>query len=397
MDQNLVPPHGSRSSKIAIVGEAPGKDEHLYKIPFIGASGELLGRYVRRAGYQRQITKKLLEGHIVTDVVSNVYVTNFVKYYPGPDFKKQFYSDSKGLEPNGEWLRWQQVLQAELKACSANVIVPVGEHAMRAITGKYGISNWRGSILESTLLPGRKAIPVVHPANVLREWYYHPICLIDWQRIGQESLTPDIVLPAREYHIRPTFEQVKEWEEILVKAEYVACDIETKYGHVACVGFADRADRAFCIPFISNRGHYWPDAQIEAAVWRTVYNALAAPSKKIFQNGLFDLSRLSAMGMRVNNFWHDTMLGHALLYPELEKSLAVQTSLYTREPYYKSEGKQALNVKSDKAWGADQRDDQLWIYNCKDCAVTWEICFEQLKDFTEVERVSIKSSGGMSL
>jgi hypothetical protein len=204
-------------------------------------------------------------------------------------------------------------------------------------------------------------------------------------------------LPKRTYYIRPTFEQVKEWEEILCAAEYVSCDIETKYGHVACVGFADSADRAFCIPFIAHGGHYWDDQTVEAAVWRAVYNILAAPSKKIFQNGLFDLSRLSAMGMRVKNVWHDTMLGHALLYPELEKSLAVQTSLYTREPYYKAEGKTALNVKSDKAWGAGQKDDQLWIYNCKDCAVTWEICFEQLKDFAEMERITLKSSNGTSL
>lgn len=397
MDPRLVPPYGSPSSKIAIVGEAPGKDENVIGIPFIGASGELLARYIKRAGYQRLITKKLIEGQIITDVVTNVYSTNFVKHYPAGDFKKLFYSDAKGLEPNSDWIQWQQVLGAELALTKANVIVAVGEHSMRALTGKYGITSWRGSILESTLVPGRKVIPVIHPASVLREWYYHPICLIDWQRIGAESLTPDIVLPKREYHIRPTFEQVMEWEDILVNAEYVSCDIETKYGHVACVGFSDRADRAFCIPFISNRGHYWDSAEVEAAVWRSVYRILASPSKKIFQNGLFDLSRLSAMGMRTNNFWHDTMHGHALLYPELEKSLAMQTSLYTREPYYKSEGKQALNTKSDKAWSGDQKDEQLWIYNCKDCAVTWEIAFEQIKDFTELERVTIKSSSGASL
>lgn len=389
MEQKLVPPHGSQTSKIAIVGEAPGRDEHTIGIPFIGASGELLGRYIKKAGYQRLITNKLIDGRVCKDVVANVYTTNLVKYYPPGDFKKTFYTDSKGLEPGPEIQRWQQILVAELKQCTPNVIVAVGEHSMRALTGKYGITNWRGSILESHVLPGKKVIPVIHPASVLREWYYHPICLVDWKRIGEESHTPEIVLPQRTYNIRPTFEQAMEWIEILAQAEYVACDIETKYGHVACVGFSDRIDRAFCIPFISNKGHYWDSTEEEEAIWMGIYRILAGPGKKIFQNALFDLSRLSAMGMRVNNVHHDTMLGQALLYPELEKSLAVQTSIFTREPYYKSEGKQALNVKSDKAWGADQKDDQLWIYNCKDCAVTLEIFEEQLKDFIEFERVTL--------
>jgi len=57
---------------------------------------------------------------------------------------------------------------------------------------------------------------------------------------------------------------------------------------------------------------------------------------KILQNSLYDTFVLHwSYHIRVRNVVDDTMLKHWSLYAELKKSLALQTSIYTREPYYK--------------------------------------------------------------
>lgn len=377
-----VPPHGPLQCRIALVGEAPGKDEDVNGIPFVGASGELLNTILGQAGINRRITRKYENGRITLQVSTTVYTTNVVKEYPGKEFDKAYYLDRKGT-PSPLLLAYIEMLKRELQMCSANVIVAIGEHALRALTGKYGITKWRGSILESSLLPGRKVIPMIHPASVLREWSQKMYCVLDAKRIAEEANTPSIIRPVRNYIIRPTIDQVIEAEARFLQAEWCSFDIETKYNNIACIGFSETPQDAICIPFVSEGRHYWPNAEIEARAWKAVYNILKAPSKKVGQNLLFDLSHLRCHGMNVSNIFHDTMYSQNILYPELEKSLAILTSIYTKEPYYKSEGRAALKTKSEKAWDPRQKDETLWVYNCRDCAVTLEVAFAQIEDFAE--------------
>lgn len=378
-----VPPNGPLHSRIALVGEAPGKDEDVSGIPFCGASGELLNSILAQAGIQRRITRRFVDGKgIVFNVASTVYTTNVVKEFPGRDFDKAYYLDSKGT-PSPLLLTYIELLRRELSNCTANVIVAIGEHALRALTGKYGITKWRGSILESTLLPGRKVIPMIHPAAVLREWSQKTYCVLDAKKIAIEAGFPEIRLPKRTYLIRPTIDQVIEAEERFLKAEWCSFDIETKYNNIACIGFSETPEDAICIPFIAEGRNYWPSPEVEVRAWQAVYKILGAPSKKVGQNINFDNSHLRCHGLNINNVAHDTMLAQNILYPELEKSLAILASIYTNEPYYKSEGRAALKTKSEKAWDPKQKDETLWIYNCKDCAVTLEIAFKQIEDFKE--------------
>lgn len=100
----LVMGHGNPDADIVFIGEAPGKNEDLQGIPFVGAAGKLLDEMLSQSDIRRE----------------DVYITNIVKYRPPnnrdplPDEKKAF---------------WPYLLQ-ELKIISPSVVVTLGRHSM---------------------------------------------------------------------------------------------------------------------------------------------------------------------------------------------------------------------------------------------------------------------------
>lgn len=391
-NERRIPSHGPKDCSIALVGESPGPDEDKYGIaPFVGWSGKLISNDIfAKAKIKRHIEEVFVPGRGVRiDIDSEVYTTNVIKYFPGRDmFEKRFYERGNIRRPTVELINAWDELGAELGDTSAKVILAAGNHALKALTKKWGIQNWRGSILEATLQPiaGRKVIPIIHPAHILRDYYWRTLTILDCKRAKAQSAFPEIRRPERTYVIRPTLKQILEVEERLYSSEYISLDIETKGNHIACVGFAPNAQWGLCIPFIAGPGHYWESQYEERRAWEAVYRICTGPSKKILQNALFDMSHLAAHGIHVKNLWMDTMLAMNVLYPELQKSLAVLCSIYTEEPYYKAEGRKAMKAKGDigeKAWDHRQSDEELWRYNLKDCMVTYEVAMEELIDIRE--------------
>ena len=89
----------------------------------------------------------------------------------------------------------------------------------------------------------------------------------------------------------------------------------------------------------------------------------------------FDAHWLRVLGLGVNlSLVEDTLVRHHILWPELPHKLQFQTMQYTREPYYKEEG---------KGWHLKEGLDKLMRYNCKDTLVTYEIYQEQEKEFRD--------------
>ena len=89
----------------------------------------------------------------------------------------------------------------------------------------------------------------------------------------------------------------------------------------------------------------------------------------------FDAHWLRALGFSVNlSLVHDTLIRHHILWPGLRHKLEFQTMQYTREPYYKEEG---------KSWSPREGIDKLMKYNCKDTLVTYEIYNAQELEFKE--------------
>ena len=62
-------------------------------------------------------------------------------------------------------------------------------------------------------------------------------------------------------------------------------------------------------------------------------------TKIIIQNMMFEQTVLYPYVGEITPVYMDTMIAHHCLLSELRKSLALQTSIYTREPYYKDDAK----------------------------------------------------------
>jgi len=219
------------------------------------------------------------------------------------------------------------------------------------LAGKKGIDKWRGSILSSALVKGQKVIGTYNPAYALRVYEAKAIIEIDLARVLTESANPSISLPEREIIIATNEQLLSQYRDEFIIAEFLSCDIESferedGSWQISCVGFSDRADRALVIPWTTLAGP------------QTIAELCQCPAMKIFQNAQYDVVVLQDHGIEVKNVSWDTMYGHHALFAEsaggedeisklmgkkrmsvLKKGLAFQTSIYTREPYYKDDRK----------------------------------------------------------
>lgn len=139
----LVMGHGNPNARIIFIGEAPGKQEDLQGIPFVGAAGKLLDEMLASISLNR----------------SDVYITNIVKYRPPnnrdplPEEKKEF---------------WPYLLR-EIKAIAPNVIVTLGRHSMGYFLPDKSITTIHGQLfrVRTNTTAEMQLIPLYHPAAAL--------------------------------------------------------------------------------------------------------------------------------------------------------------------------------------------------------------------------------------
>lgn len=328
-----VPPDGDPSSKIWIIGEAPGDDEREERKPFVGKSGQLLFNTLGRYGIRR----------------SECFTTNVSRFQP---FSNKF----ENLEDTKELDYSKLELAKLLQSFSPNVIVCVGAKALEFITGYTKIQTYRGSILNGNLHNQCKTIGIAHPAYVLRDGTAYPVFDLDCKRVSEESSFPEVRLPYSAFILNPTGFELEEARAAILAAEYVAVDIETVIytSTLRCVGFGISSEKAISIAYDTERKR------------QVIKEILEAGNKKILQNGIFDTTILKENGLEVNNYFWDTMVAQHILAPELPRGLDFLASIYTKIPYYKDE------IVSD-----------LYRYNAKDCIATYITAMEQMKEIAD--------------
>lgn len=363
-----VPGDGPMDCQICFIGEAPGRREAQTGKPFVGTAGELFD--------------KLLNGNQIQR--SRCRVTNVVKVQPENNDITPFLDLSKTHpEPSDSYLQYEDYLYDELTQCSANVIVPLGNISLYALTRKVprvdkGITKWRGSILSAEVRPsspvanrlnGRKVIPTIHPASVLRPGNYlqqHYISR-DLQRIAEESKSPDIAYTERHLIVRPSFFEIMGFlSTIKTSCKIVAYDIEVRKGEVSCIAFAVSPTLVISIPFEYEKGDYMTISQ-EMEVWQAIGAILRDRSiTKVIQYTPYDVPFIMHKYGIPTCSVEDTYVAHRVLYSDLPAKLEFMTSTLTREPYYKDEGKEAFK-------GPVRDWDAYWRYNAKDAAMCMEI------------------------
>jgi uracil-DNA glycosylase len=334
--RDRISPSGRKDSRIVLVGEAPGADEMQLGIPFVGKSGQELTRMLADAGIDRKEC-----------FITNVFMTrppnNDIKTYCAK--KADVGGKDYTLPPLGtgnyiksDYLFELDRLRHEIEEIKPNLVIAFGATASWALLQQPKIGAARGTIAESTLVPGTKVLATYHPAAVLRNWSYRAIVIADLMKARGESAFPNIVRPNREIWIEPTIEDLSTFfEKYIVDCSAVTCDIETSGRHITMVGFAPDPEHALVIPFVDLRkesNSYW-SAKDEVIAWNFIKYVLSIKPVD-GQNFLYDIQHLwYTMGIPCAKVRHDTMLMAHALQPELEKSLGFLGSVYTNEASWK--------------------------------------------------------------
>lgn len=331
--------------KIAIIGEAPGSDEVAQGTPFVGRSGRFLNDLLSKAGIVREAC----------------FIGNVCQHSPPKNRIEAFSRDgdqfTMGLEQ----------LARDLGEFQPNLCVLLGNTALWAAKDRASVKDWRGSVFVSDKqgpLYGLKCLPSWHPAACLREYKFTPILTFDLKKAARHATTKDFVPPYRDLLVDwdPSL-VVSRLDDIIARKPLIAIDIEGTVKNFSCISVAESASRVFIVPFTTMSGdNLYADVDDEVLIWRRLATVLADPAiPKVLQNSLYDRFVLQySYATIIRGVVEDTMLKHWELYSELEKSLGFQASIYTDEPFYKSDRK-------------DPDREVFWRYCCRDSAVTYEI------------------------
>lgn len=342
---------------IAIVGEAWGSDEAQIGLPFVGAPGRELNRMLEEAEIDRKdcyVTNVFNLQPQPSNDITNLGTKKNLSSVPMPALGKDCYLQDQ---------YWPEVqrLYRELREVKPNLILALGNTAMWALTGDYGIRKLRGTTTVATMggqgLSGRKILPTYHPSAVLRDWSLRSVVVADLIKAKRQATFPEIRRPRRELWVEPSMSHIQLFYEnyVLKKCSKMAFDIETAGAdQITCVGFAPSPERAIVIPFVDNRksnGSYWPSPEHEKEAWGWVARYCQHPDALditlVGQNTLYDINWLwTKVGITPRGYNQDTMLKHHALNPELEKGLGFLGSVYTDEPAWKTmRGKGLFTIK----------------------------------------------------
>ena len=165
-----VPGRGSEQAKIMLVGQAPGAKEDCAGEAFVGKSGLLLDEMLRDAGFDP----------------NDVYLTNAVKCKP-PVEKGTFGERA----PNTEEIdACRTHLTREIHRIKPDVIIALGDVALRSLTRLQGVSGKRGKSypLHAMFAYDCEVWPTWHPAYVLRVPASRSTVTVDLRRVRDRGL-----------------------------------------------------------------------------------------------------------------------------------------------------------------------------------------------------------------
>lgn len=371
---NYVPGYGNPKAKLLICGEAPGFDEDRLEKPFVGPSGEFLFDEVfKELGIER----------------SDIWSTNVYKFRP-PNNQIRLISQVCNPDEQIEKL-WK-----EIEFVNPNMILALGGHAFKVLSGRDGISKWRGSII--TTHNGRyKLLGTIHPANIVRsesgkgmigDYKYYPyiwkfIFKQDVLKAVSQSKTKESTAPQR--YVKVIRDSVELSRIIQGKRHLkrMASDIESINHIPVCMSLAWDKHEAYVVPLF-NRLHSLHIGNIPLSDQSFIWQQLDTTLKQfeiIGQNYKYDQEKMEMLGFTYRRgpfpIYSDTMLKTHTIIPELpEKSMAMIQSLWTELPFHKDEGKE-FRVGKDNI-------NQLFNYGGLDALSTFETDDEQDRDLREM-------------
>ncbi len=148
---------GNPNARILIVGEAPGKNEDLQGIPFVGAAGKYLNELLSIAGLARE----------------DVFIANVLKCRP-----------PSNRDPRPEEIQaCADFLREQTRTINPDYIVTLGNFATKFILRtEVGITRLHGTLQQAGKF---KVFPIFHPAAALYDSKKRADLENDFATLGQ--------------------------------------------------------------------------------------------------------------------------------------------------------------------------------------------------------------------
>jgi DNA polymerase len=157
----LVFADGNPKARIMFVGEAPGRDEDLEGLPFVGRSGKLLDRMIAAIGLDR----------------SKAYIANVIPWRP-PGNRTPTPQETQICLP---------FVQRQIELVDPDILVTLGNPSTQTLLStREGIMRTRGKWFDyDTGTRTIRALPTFHPAYLLRSPSYKRMSWQDLRAIAK--------------------------------------------------------------------------------------------------------------------------------------------------------------------------------------------------------------------
>lgn len=370
MNSPYIAGMGQYGAKLLVVGEAPSDEDNRSGKPFSGAAGREFDNLCKDSGINR----------------NELWLTNVFKHSIPPNVGAKRIPASIRAEQVGINVSESlEELQNEINSIKPNCILGLGSTALWALTGikpktkkketddrpSYiptgGIQDYRGSIL---LGMGRKSVFTYHPKDLtnysgqgaeFKGYWNRQIMAFDFRRAREESLNPELNLPQRILEICKGSWELTQFRNRYKDLSRLSVDIEAHGSMLpACIGLAFIKNHGMCVPLWNTDGiSMIPDSDM-VNIW-IILAEMLYEKEIIGQNFNYDRDKIRRLGFIIKKLISDTMLKAFAINPELPKGLAFNTSIYTREPFYKNEGMYEGKI------------EDLFIGCARDACVTLEV------------------------
>lgn len=323
--KNVVPPKIVRGSKILFIAESPGATEDVFGTePLIGEAGMLFNKYLEIVGLNR----------------ANCSITNINLCHP-PENRLATKEEIEACSP---------ILKHTIEQVNPEIIVPLGNVALKAITSRSGITKYNGHVLTSDEYPNKQIVPVVHPSFALRDPKNEEALQFGLSRV--KALADGAIQAHKisDVFYVDTYEKFEFMMEDLSSKPVFATDIETSSlnwvdGYIVCISFATTAGKSYTLPWIigdeqfydfcrrqiigiTNREFvcditkfcsdfglkhpefFWKGTDVKERIKGLMANPKIS---KVLHNYAFDYKFLETNDLKIEGTIYDTMILHHLL------------------------------------------------------------------------------------
>lgn len=311
---------GPIDAKIMFIGDAPSLEDIKSGKLFSGSTLDNLLSQASIARYQCSFT-------------------NVAQDCPPAGKISYFFEDTKCTIPKPKMQNWINSLKKEIKLLKPNIIVTLGPTAFYILTGEKKLADFRGYILESSLVPGLKVLPTYHPKEINFDWKLYFQAVLDLRKAVRHSNNPALPVSTQTYIPGATYQQFISYMENLIthpEWEYLSIDVETVQpgSHIEELGLSH--DPSFGISFflLKNRSPTLPEND-ELLLWQT-FSRLISMKKIVMQNAAYDTGVLWYNNkILVQNLYMDTLIAAHICWPELPRDLGFLGSICLDVPPWK--------------------------------------------------------------